>query len=48
VIIKPHIGHDREQENSQHLIQNFCDILKRRASSENISLRNLYDEESRR
>ncbi|XP_029345707.1 uncharacterized protein LOC115034113 [Acyrthosiphon pisum] len=48
VIIKPHEGHVSEQNISQQLVHNFCDILKRRASTENISLRSLYDEESRR
>lgn len=46
--IKQHIGHDREQNNFQQQIHIFCEILKRRASTESILLKNLYDEESRR
>lgn len=47
-IVKPHIGHDREQNNSQLLVKAFCEVLKRRASTENNKLKDVYDDESRR
>lgn len=46
MVIKPH-GHERENNNYM-LISNFRNILKHRASTENIMLKLLYDEEVRR
>jgi len=46
---KPHRGHGREQGiNNQGLISNFRAVLKQRAATENIPLKSIYDEESRR
>lgn len=49
VMAKPHRGHGREQGiNNQGLISNFRAVLKQRAATENIPLKSIYDEESRR
>lgn len=48
VMIKQHIGHDREPINNRQVISDFRAILKRRAAAENTLLKTIYDEESAR
>lgn len=47
VVLKAHNGHERE-ENTTALVNNFRNILKHRASTENMMLKLIYDEEARR
>lgn len=46
-MVKQHEGHEREVGNL-FLVNTFRQILKHRAATENILLKNVYDEESRR
>jgi len=44
---KPHNGHQTRNAN-ETLVRAFREVLKRRASSENGTLRHIYDEGARR
>jgi len=47
VPIKLHNGHQIQNPN-ETLVKAFREILKRRASTENLVLKHIYDEEARR
>ncbi|KAL5245824.1 hypothetical protein ACI65C_013232 [Semiaphis heraclei] len=46
-IVKRHNGHAREPDNTI-VVNNFRNVLKHRAATENAILKNIYDEEARR
>lgn len=46
-IVKRHNGHAREADNTI-VVNNFRNVLKHRAATENTILKNIYDEEARR
>jgi len=48
VAIQPHNGHEIDVVDNSALINDFRNILKRRAATENTLLKNMYDEEARR
>ncbi|CAI6346825.1 unnamed protein product [Macrosiphum euphorbiae] len=47
ITIKPHNGHQAHNPN-EALVRALREVLKRRASSENLTLKHIYDEEARR
>jgi len=48
VAIQPHNGHVLDIVDNRALINDFRNILRRRAATENTLLKNMYDEEARR
>lgn len=46
IAIKPHNGHQTQNPNETS-VRAFREVLKRRASSENVTLKHIYDEEAR-
>lgn len=47
IMMKPHTNHEREN-NDMQMVNALKDILKRRAASDNLQLKLIYDEECRR
>lgn len=47
IMMQPHTNHEREN-NDKQLVDALKNILKRRAASDNILLKLIYDEECRR
>ena len=47
IVMQPHSNHEREN-NDMQLVDDLKNILKRRAASDSVQLKLIYDEECRR